>query len=104
MSAPKDLNEFVCPECVDEIDYSKKSYEKEKLSIYEEHLEKHYATIIVSKWRGIVAKVSPRRSGIVSGVNLTYRFTPLWLLVAVPLRHHEEIPRQATGHGEGLQA
>ncbi|GMI13932.1 hypothetical protein TrLO_g4218 [Triparma laevis f. longispina] len=55
-SLPKRPTDFVCPDCVDEIDYSKRHYEKEKLTIYEEHLEKHYATMIVSKWRGMVAK------------------------------------------------
>ncbi|GMI15763.1 hypothetical protein TrVE_jg6162 [Triparma verrucosa] len=55
-SLPKRPENFVCPDCIDEIDYSKRHYEKEKLIIYEEHLEKHYATLIVSKWRGMVAK------------------------------------------------
>ena len=53
---PLDPSNFVCPDCVFEIGYSKKHYEKEKLVIYQHHLEQYYATLIIAKWRSRVCK------------------------------------------------
>ena len=47
---------FVCPDCASEIAHSKRQFEKEKMEIYEEHRERHYATLIAAKWRAGVAK------------------------------------------------
>ena len=55
-TACPDPANFCCTDCVFEINYSKKHFEKEKLMIYEHHLEQYYATLIVAKWRSRVCK------------------------------------------------
>lgn len=89
-------SKFVCPDCIDEINFSKSHYEKEKLAIYHAHLETHYATIIVAMWRSRVAKsryITMKRflvrlQAMARAFKLRHNFKQMRRMQPRPLRIH----------------
>ena len=52
---PTHSNTYACDECREEINFSRNEFEKNKLEIYQGHLEAYYASLVAAKWRQHVA-------------------------------------------------